>query len=329
VKNQSPLEATPYHRPRTNKIPILILSIILLILTAGFIIYYFQSASTIWQKDQIITSLQADVASLNFKVKSLDIQNTSLNSQVQVIQSDKVGLESQVTSLTSINQTISNQVTGLQSELKSSADQVDSLQGDLQSSTNRVQLLNNQITGLDTQVKELTTQVNTTASQLKLYKDTFGSSVTSGVSPMANGQSYGLNSNPNASDPTWDQLRNFIISDQTDMKPYIPGVYVCTDYARDVYNNSEKAGIKAGWVGIDFKNQTVGHACNVFKTTDRGLVYIDCSGLPANLSGPSNRDKIVTVKLNQDYIPQCLVYQLGWSSTWEDLGTVQDVQIFW
>jgi hypothetical protein len=42
--------------------------------------------------------------------------------------------------------------------------------------------------------------------------------------------------------------------------------------------NAEVAGIRAGWVSIDYADGSVGHAVNVFETSDMGLVFIDCTG---------------------------------------------------
>jgi len=52
---------------------------------------------------------------------------------------------------------------------------------------------------------------------------------------------------------------------------------VCSDFAEDVHNNAEAAGIRAGWAGIKFTGMEVGHAINAFETTDKGLIYIDCT----------------------------------------------------
>jgi hypothetical protein len=193
----------------------------------------------------------------------------------------------------------------------------------------QVTFLNDSNQTYSNNIANLNNQIQTTNDKLQLYQDTFASSVTSGESPRANRQTYDLVNNPNSSNPTWDQLKNFIISDQTDKKPYISNVYVCTDYARDVHNNAEKAGIKAGFVGIDFKNQLIGHACNVFKTVDLGLVFIDCTGLKMEQEGPNNRDTVVIVKLKEHYVPQSLVREIWWNDTWDDMGIVQDIQIYW
>ena len=94
------------------------------------------------------------------------------------------------------------------------------------------------------------------------------------------GKAIILDNNPAAVDPTFEELIAFIKSDPTDTSEYIADghdAYVCADFAEDVHNNAESAGIRAAWVGITFENTADGHAINAFETTDKGLVYIDCT----------------------------------------------------
>lgn len=166
--------------------------------------------------------------------------------------------------------------------------------------------------------------ISSLESQLELYEDTWGS-VSSDVQPPYQGAdivNYGT-----ASNPTWSQLLDFLRRDKTDEKAYVPGVYMCGDFARDVHNNAERAGIRAAYVAVEFSS--VYHSLNAFKTTDRGLVFIDCTALLASESGPSNCDKTVDVRLGKRYVPKSLFPESGWSVTWENMGTVRDVEIYW
>jgi hypothetical protein len=90
-----------------------------------------------------------------------------------------------------------------------------------------------------------------------------------------------LLNNEDADNPSYDELIAFIYADDTNTLPYIKGgpeAFVCSDFAETLHNNAEAAGIRAGWVGIDYANDSIGHAVNVFETTDMGLVFIDCTG---------------------------------------------------
>ena len=88
--------------------------------------------------------------------------------------------------------------------------------------------------------------------------------------------------NPDATDPTYAELVAFIKQDTTDANHYreTPPLiaYVCADFAEDVHNNAEAAGIRAASVSVDFEGGGDGHALNAFDTVDLGLIYIDCTG---------------------------------------------------
>jgi hypothetical protein len=87
-----------------------------------------------------------------------------------------------------------------------------------------------------------------------------------------------LENNPQAIDPSWDQLKTFLAEDKTDERDYVLGDFVCGSFAQDVHNNAEKAGIRAAWVAIDLSNKPIGHALNAFNTTDLGMVFTDSTG---------------------------------------------------
>ena len=145
-------------------------------------------------------------------------------------------------------------------------------------------------------------------------------------------RSIELINNTNARNPSWEELMIFVRSDTTDSRPFVETFYwsyVCTDYARDVHNNAEEAGIRAAWVGIDFEEGELGHALNAFHTTDKGLVFVDCTGW----------DTIAYVKIGEElgYIdldwalsPEYSYYEDNKDlSVYQPMGVVRDMQIHW
>ena len=135
----------------------------------------------------------------------------------------------------------------------------------------------------------------------------------------------GLVNNPNAKDPTYDQLVNFIKSDETDKIPYSQN-YQCDQSARDVHNHAEAAGIRAGYVSIDLTNPNDQQFCDAFQTTDKGLVYIDCTGDPG---GPSttNCDCIVKdMSIGVKYHPESLYAPFDRSYY---QGTIERFNVYW
>jgi len=98
--------------------------------------------------------------------------------------------------------------------------------------------------------------------------------------------------NPQATNPTFNELKAFLVQDQTEYHQYIPDVYDCSQFSRDIHNNAEAAGIRAAEVQVFFRSEWTGHALNAFITTDHGLVYVDCTEEP---------DAIARVKVDKEY----------------------------
>ena len=113
---------------------------------------------------------------------------------------------------------------------------------------------------------------------------------------------------------------------------------VCADFAERLHNNAEIAGIRCGYVSLDMTGYNdpnnlgiapdAGHACNVFETTNRGVIYIDCTG-DSDSYGPSNSDMIVNIKIGEDYNPQFLFSSGGWYVTSGHMGIVINMFVTW
>jgi hypothetical protein len=133
--------------------------------------------------------------------------------------------------------------------------------------------------------------------------------------------------NPNAVNPTWDQLLNFLRSDDTDRQTYVPDSFVCGDFAQMLQNHAEEAGWRCAWVAIELSEPSASHALNAFQTTDRGLVFIDDTGATAGEDHPNNMDKRVNVTVEQSYKPVSLFPESGWKSTYQSSGIVSQIDV--
>lgn len=168
-----------------------------------------------------------------------------------------------------------------------------------------------------------------------------------------------LINNENAVDPSYSQLATFLLQDNTDQFPYIytvgpPGMYygsaeshvdleriqniidgtaqpgdpyVCADFAERLHNNAELVGIRCAYVSLGLAGSE-GHACDAFQTTDRGLVYIDCTGI-SDSYGPDNNDKTVDIQVGDQYDPEYLFPGGGWYIPGGTMGEVTDFQVVW
>lgn len=126
----------------------------------------------------------------------------------------------------------------------------------------------------------------------------------------------------NATNPTYEELKTFLYEDKTDEIEYDLSTFVCADYAEKVHNNAEKAGIKSGLVLIDLDNG-IRHSFNMFNTTDKGIVYIDCT----QSLNCENSDKIIPVlREGEPYIPEP-IFNLEYYYT--SMGTIEKIRTFW
>ncbi|MBA7642933.1 hypothetical protein ES703_50642 [subsurface metagenome] len=73
--------------------------------------------------------------------------------------------------------------------------------------------------------------------------------------------------------PTFQELRDFILRDPTSHNEFVLNEYECRHFATDVNNNAEAEGLRCAFVLLCFDRGQ--HSVVAFDTTDRGLVYIE------------------------------------------------------
>jgi hypothetical protein len=101
-----------------------------------------------------------------------------------------------------------------------------------------------------------------------------------------------IHNNPDARNRTYREVMDFILSDDTDQQIYDDEKYVCIDYAVAVHDHAERQNVSAGVITCEIDN--IRHALNVFNTTDRGFIYVDCTGARAG-EPAHNYDKIARI----------------------------------
>ena len=141
-------------------------------------------------------------------------------------------------------------------------------------------------------------------------------------------ESVKLHNNPNAKDVPWSELKAFLANDKTDEQQY-SSTFVCADFALTLHESAENAGIKAAVVAVEFENDSTGHALDAFRTTDKGLVYIDDT---RPRSFPCSADTTVSLEVGKEYSSQLVFPCPGYSSTMSlsgNLGNVKDIKIRW
>ena len=112
--------------------------------------------------------------------------------------------------------------------------------------------------------------------------------------------------------PTHIELRDFLDADETNLKKFVSGEYVCYDFVADLVNNAEAAGIRAAYVRIRSDNWA--HAIAAFDTVDRGLIFIE-----------PQSDKEVSIEIGEPY-PW---WQAGAASPTKQQAPLTEIQIIW
>jgi hypothetical protein len=74
-------------------------------------------------------------------------------------------------------------------------------------------------------------------------------------------------------DPTYREMKDFLVRDTTNKLPYVQNQRICTDFATEVDNNAKKQGINCAIVYILYGE--TGHSIVAFNTVDKGLIFIE------------------------------------------------------
>lgn len=109
-----------------------------------------------------------------------------------------------------------------------------------------------------------------------------------------------LINNHRARNTTYNNVMKFLERDKTDLMVYVPGNFMCADFASTVHNNAEKAGIRCGYARVHYDNCRYTHALNAFYTTDKGLIFTDSTGVEFNDDYQFNECNDVTTDIRKN-----------------------------
>ncbi len=96
--------------------------------------------------------------------------------------------------------------------------------------------------------------------------------------PISGGRQILPCRNVNSRDATLDEVIRFVKSTHVSERLYELNYYVCGNFAHDLIKSAESAGIHCTLASLQFQGERIGHAVAAFRTTDHGLVFIDCTG---------------------------------------------------
>jgi len=227
------------------------------------------------------------------------------------------------------NLALENDIASLQAELEVSQTELMAVKNENNELSVNIQnlddtLIENEIT-FNNEQEELADAKRT----LDIYADTLGINVYSNIQPpysKAENNPVHLIRNRRAVDPTWEELVSFIQSDKTDSLDYIEGIRMCGGFAEEVFNNAELAEIKAAFVAVHFTGCDLAHALNAFYTTDRGLVYIDCTGSEEPGYSCDKMLAAASFYRGNEYLCTPLFEE---NHCWYSMGKIESIEIYW
>lgn len=249
----------------------------------------------------------------------LDQQNTAAS-----LEETRAELQDTVTSLEETKQELAEQ----RQETDDYRQLYNTTSDELKNTKNDLLSLENELAMTEQESQELQKTIDELQEKLALYEDTLGIHVYSGTIPpyhSGNLPQIILKNKASARNPDWEELLDFLEKDKTDKNLYVSGEYECGNFAQELHDNAESRGIRAAFVVVHFYDD-VSHGLNAFKTTDRGLVYIDVTGDTMPSSGVS-LDKLVIIKKDELYDASFLFP--GYLEISKDYRKVKSIEIYW
>jgi hypothetical protein len=74
---------------------------------------------------------------------------------------------------------------------------------------------------------------------------------------------------------TRQEVLDFLAADDTDAFPYVPGVFVCGDFAQRLQERAHERGLSCWMVFIYPKSGPYGHVVNAFPLAEGSIIYVE------------------------------------------------------
>ena len=248
------------------------LTVILGLAVVGIGVYLFM---VMGERDDLQKELIATRENLASTQQQVETLQTTLDSTQGELATTKDTLTSTQANLNSTNEilaTTQNELNATEDELSTTRDELDTTKSELTETKLDLTLTETRLDDTNEELEEVTEHYQIALETLQGLDITLASS--------AECYDVELVDNPEATNPSWIELKAFLAEDLTEQHEYITDEYDCSQFSRDLHNRAEAAGIRAAEVHIVFKGESTGHALNAFLTTDYGLVYVDCTEQP-------------------------------------------------
>lgn len=81
--------------------------------------------------------------------------------------------------------------------------------------------------------------------------------------------------NPNAKIPTWEELKKFLLNDDSNQQKYIKDVFDCKHFSVELFRRAQAAGFQCSITVVDYVDNPVGHCVVGFLTVEKGELFAD------------------------------------------------------
>ena len=128
---------------------------------------------------------------------------------------------------------------------------------------------------------------------------TFGKSVVS-RNKAQNKETLYFKTSPAAKSIPFDKLMTFLEENKGHSRAYVVDDYDCKHFARNLFDDTQTAGIRSHFVSLQLVGKSTGHAIVGIETSDRGTVFVDFTPLlVGNVAMASKR--LVWIHENDPY----------------------------
>lgn len=138
--------------------------------------------------------------------------------------------------------------------------------------------LKSQVSNLQSRLDTAATGQDSLQSQLDSLQEQYDSLQEQLDSVQADYQSLLDSKESDLRDPTWEELRAFLLADTTDEREYIADEFDCEGFTVTLRWNAALRGFRSAYVALGFESGGTGHALVAFDTVDQGLIYVDDTG---------------------------------------------------
>ena len=238
------------------------------------------------------------------------IQTTQLNNTQNTLASTEVELTATQSDLSNTQSTLAitdKNLSQTQTDLSDVKDELSRTLVEMQSIYQKIDVVGSEINETEAACQE----ANAALHDQEISNETLQSDIRA---LQLNYDTATLGYNYAFRDPTYQEVKDFLAADTTNLNDYVVNNYVCEDFSFDVRLHAMQQEIRCAFVYIIFAD--VRHAIIAFYTTDEGIIYFE-----------PQTDEEVNLQVGRHYWSQCIIPNHLPVTDYDD--TVSNYYVIW